>query len=193
MECCSPGVTYANSLASNRSRHGERLWCSRRHRRPRGDDVAHRGDLAVRRHGSPLDTSADLFAIVGLLFLGAVALTLAGIDTGRRSAAPAPAGRSPSRPSWNRRYCSLLCVVHFCGVGKFGCLVANTIDRPGQVASLAGVLASPRWSSWSSPRPGGCRRQPGHPPRVDNGARGDRARNTPARAWRSSNGHQVCD
>lgn len=32
--------------------------------------------------GSPLDPSADLFAVVGLLFLGTVALTLAGIDTG---------------------------------------------------------------------------------------------------------------
>ncbi|MGV0602626.1 NADH-quinone oxidoreductase subunit H, partial [Mycolicibacterium pulveris] len=32
--------------------------------------------------GSPLDSSADLFAVVGLLFLGTVALTLAGIDTG---------------------------------------------------------------------------------------------------------------
>ena len=32
--------------------------------------------------GSPLDASADLFAVVGLLFVGTVALTLAGIDTG---------------------------------------------------------------------------------------------------------------
>ena len=32
--------------------------------------------------GSPLDPIADLFAVVGLLFLGTVALTLAGIDTG---------------------------------------------------------------------------------------------------------------
>ncbi|MGV7406313.1 NADH-quinone oxidoreductase subunit H, partial [Mycobacterium kansasii] len=32
--------------------------------------------------GSPLDPVADLFVVVGLLFLGTVALTLAGIDTG---------------------------------------------------------------------------------------------------------------
>jgi len=32
--------------------------------------------------GSPLDPVADLFGVVGLLFLGTVALTLAGLDTG---------------------------------------------------------------------------------------------------------------
>jgi formate hydrogenlyase subunit 4 len=32
--------------------------------------------------GSPLDPTADLFGVVGLLFLGTVALTLAGLDTG---------------------------------------------------------------------------------------------------------------
>lgn len=32
--------------------------------------------------GSPLDSSADFVAIVGLLFIGTVALTLAGLDTG---------------------------------------------------------------------------------------------------------------
>ncbi len=32
--------------------------------------------------GSPLDSTADLFGVVGLLFLGTVALTLAGLDTG---------------------------------------------------------------------------------------------------------------
>jgi formate hydrogenlyase subunit 4 len=32
--------------------------------------------------GSPLDSAADLFAVVGVLFLGTVALPLAGIDTG---------------------------------------------------------------------------------------------------------------
>ena len=32
--------------------------------------------------GSPLELAADLFGVVGLLFLGTVALTLAGLDTG---------------------------------------------------------------------------------------------------------------
>ncbi len=32
--------------------------------------------------GSPLDPAADLFGVVGLLFLGTVVLTLAGLDTG---------------------------------------------------------------------------------------------------------------
>jgi formate hydrogenlyase subunit 4 len=43
--------------------------------------------------GSPLDSSVDLYAVVGLLFLGTVALTLAGLDTGT-----AFGGSRPARP-----------------------------------------------------------------------------------------------
>ena len=61
--------------------------------------------------GSPLDPVADLFAVVGVLFLGTVALTLAGIDTGTafggmgasREITIAALVTTPamSSPSWN--------------------------------------------------------------------------------------------
>ena len=92
--------------------------------------------------GSPLDTSADLFAIVGLLFLGTVALTLAGIDTGTSFG-----GMGASREITIAALVEptiLLAVFALsipAGSTNLGALVANTIDHPGQVASLAGVLA----------------------------------------------------
>ena len=92
--------------------------------------------------GSPLDTSADLFAIVGLLFLGTVALTLAGIDTGTSFG-----GMGASREITIAALVEptiLLAVFALsipAGSANLGALVANTIDHPGQVASLAGVLA----------------------------------------------------
>jgi formate hydrogenlyase subunit 4 len=92
--------------------------------------------------GSPLDASADLFAIVGLLFLGTVALTLAGIDTGTSFG-----GMGASREITIAALVEptiLLAVFALsipAGSANLGALVANTIDHPGQVASLAGVLA----------------------------------------------------
>ena len=143
MEYCSPGVTYANSLASNRSRRGERLWCSRRHRRSsRATTLLIAAISPLVATGSPLDTSADLFAIVGLLFLGTVALTLAGIDTGTSFG-----GMGASREITIAALVEptiLLAVFALsipAGSANLGALVANTIDHPGQVASLAGVLA----------------------------------------------------
>ena len=92
--------------------------------------------------GSPLDASADLFAVVGLLFLGTVALTLAGIDTGTSFG-----GMGASREITIAALVEptiLLAVFALsipAGSANLGALVANTIDHPGQVASLAGVLA----------------------------------------------------
>jgi formate hydrogenlyase subunit 4 len=92
--------------------------------------------------GSPLDSSADLFAVVGLFFLGSVALTLAGIDT-----ATAFGGMGASREITIAALVEptiLLAVFALsipAGSSNLGALVANTIDHPGQVASLAGVLA----------------------------------------------------
>jgi formate hydrogenlyase subunit 4 len=92
--------------------------------------------------GSPLDTSADLFAVVGLLFLGTVALTLAGIDTGTSFG-----GMGASREITIAALVEptiLLAVFALsipAGSANLGALVANTIEHPGQVASLAGVLA----------------------------------------------------
>jgi formate hydrogenlyase subunit 4 len=92
--------------------------------------------------GSPLDSSADLFAVVGLLFLGTVALALAGIDT-----ATAFGGMGASREITIAALVEptiLLAVFALsipAGSTNLGALVANTIGHPGQVASLAGVLA----------------------------------------------------
>lgn len=92
--------------------------------------------------GSPLDSSADLFAVVGLLFLGTVALTLAGMDTGTSFG-----GMGASREITIAALVEptiLLAVFALsipAGSANLGALVAHTIEHPGQVMSLAGVLA----------------------------------------------------
>lgn len=92
--------------------------------------------------GSPLDTSADLFAVVGLLFVGTVALTLAGTDTGTSFG-----GMGASREITIAALVEptiLLAVFALsipAGSANLGVLVANTINHPGHVASLPGVLA----------------------------------------------------
>ena len=92
--------------------------------------------------GSPLDSSADLFAVVGLLFVGTVALTLAGIDTGTSFG-----GMGASREITIAALVEptiLLAVFALsmpAGSANLGALVANTITHPGQVVSLAAVLA----------------------------------------------------
>jgi formate hydrogenlyase subunit 4 len=92
--------------------------------------------------GSPLDPVADLFAVVGLLFLGTVALTLAGIDTGTSFG-----GMGASREITIAALVEptiLLAVFALsipAGSSNLGALVANTLDHPGHVASLTGVLA----------------------------------------------------
>jgi formate hydrogenlyase subunit 4 len=92
--------------------------------------------------GSPLDASADLFAVVGLLFVGTVALTLAGIDTGTSFG-----GMGASREITIAALVEptiLLAVFALsmpAGSANLGALVANTITHPGQVVSLAAVLA----------------------------------------------------
>lgn len=93
--------------------------------------------------GSPLDGAADLFAVVGLLFLGTVALTLAGLDTGT-----AFGGMGASRETVIAALVEptiLLSVFALsipAGSSNLGALVANTLDHPSRVASLAGVLAA---------------------------------------------------
>jgi formate hydrogenlyase subunit 4 len=92
--------------------------------------------------GSPLDTSADLFAVVGLLFLGTVALTLAGIDTGTSFG-----GMGASREITIAALVEptiLLAVFAISmptGSANLGALVAHTTAHPGEVVSLAAVLA----------------------------------------------------
>lgn len=92
--------------------------------------------------GSPLDDSADLFAVVGLLFLGTVALALAGIDTGTSFG-----GMGASREITIAALVEptiLLAVFALsipAGSANLGALVSNTITHPGQVVSLTAVLA----------------------------------------------------
>ncbi|WP_167479652.1 respiratory chain complex I subunit 1 family protein [Nocardia arthritidis] len=93
--------------------------------------------------GSPLDGAADLFAVVGLLFVGTAALILAGIDTGT-----AFGGMGASRETVIAALVEptiLLSVFALSipgGSSNLGALVANTLDHPGRVASLSAVLAA---------------------------------------------------
>ncbi|MEV6102867.1 NADH-quinone oxidoreductase subunit H [Nocardia sp. NPDC051981] len=93
--------------------------------------------------GSPLDGTADLFAVVGLLFVGTVALALGGIDTGT-----AFGGMGASRETVIAALVEptiLLSVFALSipgGSSNLGALVANTLDHPGQVLSLSAVLAA---------------------------------------------------
>ena len=92
--------------------------------------------------GSPLDPVADLFAVVGLLFLGTVALTLAGIDTGTSFG-----GMGASREITNAALVEptiLLAVFALSiptGSANLGAIVAHSIDNPAQLMSLPAVLA----------------------------------------------------
>jgi formate hydrogenlyase subunit 4 len=92
--------------------------------------------------GSPLDSSVDLYAVVGLLFLGTVALTLAGLDTGT-----AFGGMGASREITIAALVepSILLAVFAlsipAGSANLGAIVSDTAHHPGQVVSPAGVLA----------------------------------------------------
>lgn len=92
--------------------------------------------------GSPLDSCADLFAVVGLLFLGTVALALAGIDT-----ATSFGGMGASREITIAALVEptiLLAVFALsipAGSTNLGVLVTKTLGHPGHVMSLTGVLA----------------------------------------------------
>lgn len=92
--------------------------------------------------GSPLDPVADLITVVGLLFLGTVALTLAGIDT-----ATAFGGMGASREITIAALVepTILLAVFALSIpansANLGAIVGNTIDHPGQVMSLASILA----------------------------------------------------
>ncbi|WP_027332244.1 respiratory chain complex I subunit 1 family protein [Mycolicibacterium tusciae] len=92
--------------------------------------------------GSPLDPVADLFAVVGVLFLGTFALTLAGIDTGT-----AFGGMGASREITIAALVEptiLLAVFALSiptGSANLGALMATTLADPASVASLTGVLA----------------------------------------------------
>src|SRR5207237_10360197 len=92
--------------------------------------------------GSPLDSTADLFAVVGLLFLGTVALTLGGLDTGT-----AFGGMGASREITIAALVEptiLLAVFALsipAGSANLSAIVSNTAHHPGQIVSPAAVLA----------------------------------------------------
>lgn len=92
--------------------------------------------------GSPLDPVADLFAVVGLLFVGTVALTLAGIDTGTSFG-----GMGASREITIAALVEptiLLAVFALSiptGSSNLGAIVTHTLANPAQMVSLPGVLA----------------------------------------------------
>jgi formate hydrogenlyase subunit 4 len=92
--------------------------------------------------GSPLDSSAYLFAVVGLLFLGTLALALAGLDTGT-----AFGGMGASRELTVAALVEptiLLAVFALSipvGSANLGAIVSSTAHHPEQVLSPGGLLA----------------------------------------------------
>ena len=91
---------------------------------------------------SPLDSSLDLFALVGLLLLGTVALALAGLDTGT-----AFGGMGASRELTVAALVEpTILLAAFAlsipaGSTNVSAIVAGTAHHPGQVVSLPGALA----------------------------------------------------
>jgi len=92
--------------------------------------------------GSALDSTADLFGVVGLLFLGTVALTLAGLDTGT-----AFGGMGSSREITIAALVEptiLLAVFALSVPGQsanLAAIVSATAQHPGQLVSPGSVLA----------------------------------------------------
>jgi formate hydrogenlyase subunit 4 len=92
--------------------------------------------------GSPLDPAADLFGVVGLLFLGTVALTLAGLDTGT-----AFGGMGSSREITIAALVepTILLAVFALSVpghsANLAAIVSATADHPGQLISPGSLLA----------------------------------------------------
>jgi formate hydrogenlyase subunit 4 len=92
--------------------------------------------------GSPLESAADLFGVVGLLFLGTVALTLAGLDTGT-----AFGGMGSSREITIAALVEptiLLAVFALSVPGEsanLGAIVSATAHNPGQLVSPGSLLA----------------------------------------------------
>ncbi len=91
---------------------------------------------------SPFDGAADLFAVVGLLLIGTVALVLAGLDTGTPFG-----GMGASRETTIAALVEptvLLAVFALSipvGSSNLAVIVADTVRRPAHVLSPAGALA----------------------------------------------------
>ena len=91
---------------------------------------------------SPLDSAADLFAVVGLLLVGTVALVLAGLDTGTPFG-----GMGASRETTIAALVEptvLLAIFAMsipAGSSNLAAIVTDTARHPGHVFSPAGALA----------------------------------------------------
>lgn len=92
--------------------------------------------------GSPLDPTADLFGVVGLLFLGTVALTLGGLDTGT-----AFGGMGSSREITIAALVepTILLAVFALSVpghsANLAAIVSSTASNPGRLVSPGSLLA----------------------------------------------------
>ena len=92
--------------------------------------------------GSPLDPTADLFGVVGLLFLGTVALTLAGLDTGT-----AFGGMGSSREITIAAMVepTILLAVFALSIpghsANLAAIVSSSADNPGRLVSPGSLLA----------------------------------------------------
>ena len=104
--------------------------------------AADRRDRAAHRPGLSAGPAADLFGVVGLLFLGTVALTLAGLDTGT-----AFGGMGSSREITIAALVEptiLLAVFALSVPGQsanLAAIVSATAHNPGQLVSPGSVLA----------------------------------------------------
>lgn len=91
---------------------------------------------------SPVDPVADLFALVGLLLVGTVVLTLAGLDTGT-----AFGGMGASREATIAALVEPTILVAIFALSipanssNLGAIVTSTLHHPGRVLSPAGALA----------------------------------------------------
>ena len=91
---------------------------------------------------SPLDSSLDLFALVGVLFLGTVALALGGLDTGTAfggmGASRALTVAALVEPTILTAAFALSIPA---GSTNLSVIVSSTVHDPGRVVSPAGLLA----------------------------------------------------
>ena len=92
--------------------------------------------------GSPLDSSIDLFAVVGLLFIGTVALGLAGLDTGTAfGGMGASRGLTVAALVEPTIMLAVFALSIPAGSTNLAAIVSTTQHHPGQVVSPAGLLA----------------------------------------------------
>ena len=107
---------------------------------------------------SPLDRAADLFAVVGLLMLGTVALALAGLDTGT-----AFGGMGASREMMIAALAEPAILLAVFGLSipahssNLAVIVSTSDHHPGGLTTPRGARGGRARRSSYSPRPAGFR------------------------------------